>query len=108
GRASATFLTIRLLASRARQVMQPDASLSWLALGLTPGLASRLSTRVLRRFDSPEGVFRASRPDLESCHLPAKVAQAIAKKESFKRAEKELAGIQKIAGCTLLNWTDPA
>ena len=87
--------------------MQPDVSLCWLALGLTPGLASRLSARVLRRFDSPEGVFRASLPDLESCHLPAKVAQAIAKKESFKRAEKELAGIQKIAGCTLLNWTEP-
>src|SRR5438477_12229803 len=87
--------------------MQPDASLSWLALGLTPGLASRLSARVLRRFDSPEGVFRASLPDLESCHLPAKVAQAIVKKESFKRAEKELAGIQKIAGCTLVNWTEP-
>src|SRR5437016_9648578 len=87
--------------------MQPDASLSWLALGLTPGLASRLSARVLRRFDSPEGVLRASLPDLESCHLPTKVAQAIAKKESFKRAEKELAGIQKIVGCTLLNWTEP-
>src|SRR5437660_8746108 len=87
--------------------MQPDVSLSWLALGLTPGLASRLSARVLRRFDSPEGVFRASLPDLESCHLPTKVAQAIVKKESFKRAEKELAGIQKIAGCTLLNWTEP-
>src|SRR5947207_6746671 len=87
--------------------MQPDASLSWLALGLTSGLASRLSARVLRRFDSPEGVFRASLPDLESCHLPARVAQAIVKKESFKRAEKELAGVQRIAGCTLLNWTEP-
>jgi len=87
--------------------MQPDASLSWLALGLTPGLASRLSARVLRRFDSPDGVFRATLPDLESCHLPAQVAQAIVKKESFKRAEKELAGVQKIAGCTLLNWTEP-
>src|SRR5258706_2300992 len=87
--------------------MQSDASLSWLALGLTPGLASRLSARVLRRFDSPDGVFRATLPDLESCHLPAHVAQAIVKKESFKRAEKELAGIQKIDGCSLLNWTDP-
>jgi len=87
--------------------MQLDASLSWLALGLTPGLASRLSARVLRRFDSPDGVFRATLPDLESCHLPAPVAQAIVKKESFKRAEKELAGIQKIGGCSLLNWTDP-
>jgi DNA processing protein len=87
--------------------MQLETSLSWLALGLTPGLASRLSARVLRRFDSPEGVFRASLRDLESCHLPAPVAQSIVKKEAFKRAEKELAGVQKIAGCTLLNWTDP-
>src|SRR5260370_28650772 len=87
--------------------MQLDASLSWLALGLTPGLASRLSARVLRRFDSPDGVFRATLPDLESCHLRERVAKAIVKKESFKRYEKELAGIQKIAGCSLLNWTDP-
>src|SRR5712691_169760 len=86
--------------------MQLDASLSWLALGLTPGLASRLSARVLRRFESPDGVFRASLPDLESCHLPAQVAQALVKKEAFKCAEKELAGIQKIAGCSLVNWTD--
>src|SRR3984893_2633298 len=87
--------------------MQSDASLSWLALALTPGLASRLSARVLRRFDSPEGVFRATLRDLESCHLPAQVSQAIVKKESFKRAEKELPGIKKIAGCSLLNWTEP-
>jgi DNA processing protein len=87
--------------------MQVDGSLSWLALGLTPGLASRLSARVLRRFDSPDGVFRATLSDLESCHLPAPVAQAIVKKEAFKRAEKELTGVQKIAGCSLLNWTEP-
>ena len=87
--------------------MQLDSSLSWLALGLTPGLASRLSARVLKRFESPEGVFRASLPDLQSCQLPAPVAQAIVKKEAFKRAEKELNNIQKIAGCTLLNWNEP-
>src|SRR5712664_696649 len=87
--------------------MQLDTSLSWLALGLTPGLASRLSARLLRRFNSPDGVFRATLPDLESCHLPAQVAQAVVKKDAFKRAEKELAGVQKIAGCALLNWTEP-
>jgi len=70
-------------------------------------LASRLSARVLRRFASPEEVFRAPLADLESCNLPAQVAQAILKKEAFKRAEKELAGIRKIAGCCLLNWTEP-
>ena len=87
--------------------MELDASLSWLALALTPGLASRLSARVLRKFGSPDGVFRASLADLESCNLPAQAAQAIVKKESFKRAEKELDGVRKIANCRLLNWTEP-
>jgi hypothetical protein len=82
--------------------MQLDASLSWLALALTPGLASRPSARVPKRFGSPDGVFRASLRDLESCHLPAPVVQAIFKKESLKRAEKELAGVRKTAGCALL------
>ena len=87
--------------------MQLDASLSWLALALTPGLGPRLSARLLQRFDSPEGVFRASLPQLESCSLTAVAAQAIFKKEAFKRAEKELAGSRKIAGCGLLDWTEP-
>ena len=87
--------------------MELDSSLSWLALSLTPGLASRLSARLLRRFESPEGVFRASVAQLEECHLPRPVVQAVAKKEAFKRAEKELAGIRRIAGCRLINWTEP-
>jgi DNA processing protein len=87
--------------------MELDASLSWLALALTPGLASRLSARVLRKFGSPDSVFRAPLMELESCKLPAEVAQAIVKKESFKRAEKELDGVRKIANCSLLNWTEP-
>lgn len=87
--------------------MELDSSLSWLALSLTPGLASRLSARLLRRFESPEGVFRASLAQLEECHLPAPVAQAVVKKEAFKRAEKELAAIRRINGCRLINWTEP-
>src|SRR6266478_3688645 len=87
--------------------MELDGSLSWLALALTPGLASRLSARVLRKFGSPDGVFRASLADLESCNLPGQAAQAIVKKESFKRAEKELDGVRKISNCRLLNWTEP-
>lgn len=87
--------------------MELDSSLSWLALSLTPGLASRLSARLLRRFDSPDGIFRASLAELEACHLPASVAQAVFKKEAFKRAEKELAAVRRISGCRLLNWTEP-
>jgi predicted Rossmann fold nucleotide-binding protein DprA/Smf involved in DNA uptake len=44
--------------------MQLDAALSWLAMTRTPGLASRLSGRLLRRFESPEGIFRATLPQL--------------------------------------------
>jgi DNA processing protein len=87
--------------------MELDTSLPWLALALTPGLASRLSARLLREFGSPEEVFRAPLGRLEACRLPAPVAQAVFKKQSFKRAEKELAQTQRIDRCRLLNWTEP-
>ena len=87
--------------------MEQDASLSWLALALAPGLASRLSARLLKRFGSPDEIFRAPLTDLEGCRLPALVAQAIFKKESFKRAEKELTAARNIDRCRLVNWTEP-
>jgi DNA processing protein len=87
--------------------METEASLSWLALTLTPGLACRLSARLLKEFGSPDEVFRATLPRLERCNLPSAVAQAVYKKQSFKRAEKELAGVRNIDRCRLLNWTDP-
>src|SRR5208282_6433631 len=87
--------------------MEPDSSLSWLALALTPGLASRLSARLLKHFGSPDAIFRAPLSDLESCRLPAPVAQSVFKKESFKRAEKELTATRNIDRCRLINWTDP-
>jgi len=87
--------------------MELDASLSWLALALTPGLASRLSARLLREFGSPDAIFRARLMELEGCNLPAPVAQAVFKKESFKRAEKELTATRNIDRCQLINWTEP-
>ncbi len=87
--------------------MEPDISLPWLALALTPGLACRLSARLLNKFGSPEEVFRAPLPLLEGCSLPAAVAQAVFHKKSFKRAEKELASTRNIENCRLLNWTEP-
>jgi DNA processing protein len=86
--------------------MEPEASLSWLALTMTPGIAARLSARLLNEFGSPENVFRASLTALEACNLPAPVAQAIFKKQTFWRAEKEVAAIRRI-GCRLLHWREP-
>jgi len=86
--------------------MELEASLSWLALTMTPGIADRLSARLLREFGSPDGVFRAPLPRLEACNLPAPVAQAIFKKQTFWRAEKEVDAARRI-GCKLVNWTEP-
>lgn len=87
--------------------MELDSSLSWLALTLTPGLASRLSARLLKRFGSPDAIFRAPLRDLEDCSLPAPVAQSVFKKEAFRRAEKELKAAGNIDRCRLINWTEP-
>lgn len=86
--------------------MELEASLSWLAMTMTPGIAARLSARLLREFGSPENVFRASLTALESCNLPAHVAQAIFRKQNFWRAEKEVAAL-KTLGARLVNWTEP-
>jgi len=87
--------------------MELDASFYWLALALTPGLACRLSARLLRKFGSPERVFAAPLTELELSSLPARVAQAVFNHEAFKRAEKELAAVKNISGCRLINWTEP-
>src|SRR5579863_7868324 len=87
--------------------MELDVSLPWLALALTPGLACRLSARLLKRFGSPDEIFRAPLTHLESCGLPAQVAQSVFKKESFKRAEKEQKAAGNIDRCRLVNWTEP-
>src|ERR1700687_3484402 len=86
--------------------MELEASLSWLALMMTPGIAGGLSARLLREFGSPEGVFRASLTALEACNLPAPAAQAIYKKQTFWRAEKEVDAIRRI-GCRGGDCTEP-
>jgi len=40
------------------------------------------------------------------CNLPAPVAQAIFKKQTLWRAEKEVDAVRRI-GCRILNWTEP-
>jgi hypothetical protein len=82
--------------------VQLDTALPWLALCLTRGIVARLSARLLKQFGSPESVLQAPLRQLEGCGLPAATAQAIFKKETFKRAEKELVGIGVIPGCHIV------
>jgi len=83
-----------------------ETSLDWLSLSMTPGLGSRLTGKLLRRFGSPTDVFRASLTELEACHLPAAPARAIHTKLAHKEAESELAQVRTL-GCRLLNWSEP-
>lgn len=87
--------------------MDLDASLSWLALQLTPGLGARLTGKLLRQFGSPEEVFRASLTELEACRLPAATAQAVHSRDAFRDAEKELAEVRRL-GCHLVHWEETA
>lgn len=59
--------------------MQLDNSLSWLALSLTPGLAARLCSPVLRQCGLPDGVFRASWSDLEANAAPTSASSRCAR-----------------------------
>lgn len=86
--------------------MELEASLSWLALTLTPGIAARLSARLLREYGSPEGVFRAPLTGIEACNVPGPAAQAIFRKQLFWRAEKEVDALRKVGG-KLVNWKEP-
>lgn len=85
--------------------MSDDRYLGWLALNLTPGLGARLFGKLLREFGSPDAVFHASLTQLEACRIPAAAAQAIAKQEPLRAAEKELAEVRK-RGWTLLHWDE--
>ncbi len=86
--------------------MELDHSLHWLGLALAPGLASRLTGKLLRNFGTPEAVFGASLTELEACQLPAPVAHAIHSQGPLKAAEKELVQLKKL-GCRLVNWGEP-
>src|SRR2546427_5847533 len=76
--------------------MELDHSLHWLGLALAPGLASRLTAKLLRNFGSPEAVFGASLTELEACQLPAPAAQAIRSQDPLKAAAKELDQLKKL------------
>jgi len=75
----------------------------WLALTRIEGLGVRGAHRVIERFGSPAAAFAASLTELESCGIPAPVAQAIFAQAGLADAEKEIAAAQK-AGCRLLPY----
>ncbi len=75
----------------------------WLGLAGVDGLGVRGARKLIEHFGSPAGAYHASLTELESCGLPAPVAQAIFAQAGLKEAEKEIEAAAKI-GCRLLTY----
>jgi len=86
--------------------VQLDTALPWLALCLTPGIAAPPLGSSAKAVRLARKRFPLAAAAIGACELPAATAQAICKKEAFKRAEKESAAIRTIPGCQLVNWGD--
>src|SRR5579871_2000950 len=90
----------------------PTSSLSqeeerhWLALLLVPSLGTRTAAKLLKRFNTPQGIFRASRTELESEGVSGAVAQSIASGCTFEDAAAQQEKIRN-AGAVLITMKDP-
>lgn len=81
-----------------------DNTIFWLALTRVEGLGVRGAHRLIQHFGSPQAVYAAPLTELESCGIPAHVAQVIFAQAGLKDAEKEAAAAQK-AQCQLLVYS---
>ena len=76
----------------------------WLALAHVDGLGVRSAHRLIEHFGSPHAAYMASLTELESCGIPAQVAQAVFAQAGLGDAEKELQAATQ-AGCHLVTLT---
>ena len=81
-----------------------DDCILWLALTRVEGLGIRGAHRLIQHFGSPQAVYGAPLTELESCGIPAHVAQAIFAQAGLKDAEEEAAAAQK-AQCQLIVYS---
>jgi DNA processing protein len=82
------------------------ATLSWVALALTPGLGPTRVRKLAEHFGSAENVFHASLTELEACGLHAAAAQAIGTGKSSDLAREELKKAGEL-GARIVTLDDP-
>jgi DNA processing protein len=87
-------------------ILSREDELHWLALTLVSGLGARKAGQLIDRFRSPEGVFRASRSDLEAVGVGGAVAQTIASGCTFEDAVAQQEKMME-AGAVMLPISDP-
>ena len=62
----------------------------WVALNMTPGVGPRAAAKLLERFGSAEGVFEATRTELEQLRLQPEAIDSIIRQEFQEKAELEI------------------
>jgi len=67
----------------------------WVGLTRVEGLGVRGAHKLIEHFGSPQAAYMASLTELESCGVPARVAQAIFAQAGLKDAEKEIQAAAK-------------
>jgi len=86
--------------------MTPEDELHWLALRMVSGLGARRAMQLLTHFRTPQGIFRASKSDLQAAGLSASSAQSIASGCSFEEAVTQQERL-RATGSTLIPVYDP-
>jgi DNA processing protein len=76
----------------------------WLGLTKLEGLGVRGAHRLVEHFGSPQGAYMASLTELESCGIPARVAQAVFAQAGLEKASKDLEASVK-AGCQVVAYS---
>jgi len=77
----------------------------WTALVRIEGLGIRGCHKLIEHFGSAQAAYMASLTELESCGVPARVAQAIFGQACLKEGEKEVQAATE-AGCRIIAFDD--
>ncbi len=75
---------------------------NWISLNMTPGVGPRAATKLLETFGSADGVFHATRRELEALRMRAETVESILKREFHERAATEIERVREIGGDILL------
>ena len=84
--------------------MSEEDTQFWLALTKLEGLGVRGAHRLVEHFGSAQSAYMASLTELESCGIPARVAQLIFAQAGLKEAARELEASAK-AGCQVVAYS---
>jgi DNA processing protein len=76
----------------------------WLGLTKLEGLGVRGAHKLVEHFGSPQAAYMASLTELESCGIPARVAQSIFAQAGLKEAARDLEASVK-AGCQVVEYS---